>query len=163
MPELRTALVTGASSGFGLLTAVTLARRDWRVLATMRDLNRRERLETAAREAGVLDRIEFYPLDVTSPDQITALAAGFAARPVNAIVNNAGFALPGFAKMLPTRNCAGNWTPTSSAQPRSPVPSCPSFAARDLDTSSWLRPSPAHGLSRTGQLRRFQICARRLD
>lgn len=30
------ALITGTSSGFGLLTAVTLARRGYRVIATMR-------------------------------------------------------------------------------------------------------------------------------
>ena len=61
----QTVLITGASSGFGLLTSVTLARRGWRVLATMRDLTRRDRLEAAAREAGVLERIEFLALDVT--------------------------------------------------------------------------------------------------
>jgi len=70
-----TALITGASSGFGLLTTVTLAKRGWRVIATMRDLARRERLETAAREAGVLDRIEFLALDVTDNDQVQATFA----------------------------------------------------------------------------------------
>jgi NAD(P)-dependent dehydrogenase (short-subunit alcohol dehydrogenase family) len=95
----RTALITGASSGFGLLTAVTLARHGWRVLATMRDLARREKLEAAARAAGVLDRIEFHALDVTSAAQIAALAELVAARPgpLDAIVNNAGFAMAGFA------------------------------------------------------------------
>ena len=47
----RTALITGASSGFGLLTSVTLARRGWRVLATVRDLTRRGKLVNAARDA----------------------------------------------------------------------------------------------------------------
>jgi len=47
----RTVLITGASSGFGLLTSITLAKRGWRVLATMRDCGRREKLESAAREA----------------------------------------------------------------------------------------------------------------
>src|ERR1035437_2337280 len=69
----RTALITGASSGFGLLTTVTLARRGWRVLATMRDLFRREKLEAAATVAARPSR----------PD------AG---------VNNAGFAMAGFAE-----------------------------------------------------------------
>ena len=96
----RTALVTGASSGFGLLTSVTLARRGWRVLATMRDLNRRDKLEAAAREAGVLDRIELHPLDITNSDQIESIAALIADRsqPLHALVNNAGFAVPGFAE-----------------------------------------------------------------
>ena len=99
-PE-RTALITGASSGFGLLTAITLARRGWRVLATMRDLSRRGRLEDAARAAGVLDRIEFLALDVTDNEQIAELAASIAARVLSrldAIVNNAGFAMAGFAE-----------------------------------------------------------------
>ncbi len=96
----KTALITGASSGFGLLTAVTLARRGWRVLATMRDLPRRGRLEDAARAAGVLDRIEFIALDVTDNEQIAAVAASIATRPspLDAIVNNAGFAMAGFSE-----------------------------------------------------------------
>jgi NAD(P)-dependent dehydrogenase (short-subunit alcohol dehydrogenase family) len=100
LADRKTALITGASSGFGLLTTVTLAKRGWRVLATMRDLARREKLEAAARAAGVLDRIEFLALDVTDAEQIAALAATIAARPgpLDAIVNNAGFAMAGFAE-----------------------------------------------------------------
>lgn len=96
----RTALITGASSGFGLLTSVTLARRGWRVLATMRDLNRRERLESAARAAGVMAQIEPHVLDVTHADQIAAMANLVASReePLHALVNNAGFAVPGLAE-----------------------------------------------------------------
>ncbi len=98
MNSTRTAVITGASSGFGLLTTVTLARRGWRVLATMRDLNRRDRLETAAREAGVLDRVEFHQLDVTDSAQIAALATTVAGRTIQGLINNAGFAVPGFAE-----------------------------------------------------------------
>ena len=96
----KTVLITGASSGFGLLTTVTLARRGWRVLATMRDLDRREKLETAARNAGVLERIEFLALDVTKSEQIAATADLVAKRsePLHALINNAGFAVPGFAE-----------------------------------------------------------------
>jgi NAD(P)-dependent dehydrogenase (short-subunit alcohol dehydrogenase family) len=100
MPESRTALITGASSGFGLLTSVTLARRGWRVLATMRDLVRREQLESAAREAGVTDRIEIHALDVTNAEQIAAIAELIEKRsqPLHALINNAGFAVPGLAE-----------------------------------------------------------------
>jgi NAD(P)-dependent dehydrogenase (short-subunit alcohol dehydrogenase family) len=100
MPESRTALITGASSGFGLLTSVTLARRGWRVVATMRDLGRRDRLDAAAREAGVAERIEIQPLDVTRPEQIAALAGVIGEResPLHALINNAGFGLGGFAE-----------------------------------------------------------------
>lgn len=96
----KTALITGASSGFGLLTAVTLARRGWHVLATMRNLERRTFLEDAARAAGVLDRIEVHVLDVTHAEQIGAVANLVESRhePLNALVNNAGFAVPGFAE-----------------------------------------------------------------
>jgi NAD(P)-dependent dehydrogenase (short-subunit alcohol dehydrogenase family) len=94
----KTVLITGASSGFGLLTSVTLARQGWHVLAAMRDLSRKERLEAAAQASGVLDRIEFVALDVTNHEQIGTLAAEVAARParLDAIVNNAGLAVAGF-------------------------------------------------------------------
>jgi NAD(P)-dependent dehydrogenase (short-subunit alcohol dehydrogenase family) len=95
----RIALITGASSGFGLLTSLTLARRGWRVLATMRDLNRRVKLEADARNAGVLERIELHALDITNAGQIAKIADLVAGRaePLHALVNNAGFAVPGFA------------------------------------------------------------------
>src|SRR3954468_19462764 len=95
---LRSVIVTGASSGIGLLTAVELARRGWRVMATMRDLARREKLESAAREVGVLDRIGIHSLDVTSAEQIAGLADLIekGGEPLHALVNNAGFAVPGF-------------------------------------------------------------------
>jgi NAD(P)-dependent dehydrogenase (short-subunit alcohol dehydrogenase family) len=83
-----------------MLTAVTLARRGWRVLATMRDLNRHDRLETAARDAGVRERIEFHEVDVTDAEDISALADLLRTRnePLHALVNNAGFAMPGFTE-----------------------------------------------------------------
>jgi NAD(P)-dependent dehydrogenase (short-subunit alcohol dehydrogenase family) len=95
----RSVLITGASSGFGLLTSITLAKRGWRVLATMRDLNRREKLEAAARDAGVLERIECLALDVTDAGQIAAIAdlVAQSGEPLHALINNAGFAVPGFA------------------------------------------------------------------
>jgi NAD(P)-dependent dehydrogenase (short-subunit alcohol dehydrogenase family) len=95
----KTVLITGASSGFGLLTSITLARRGWHVIASMRDLGRRSLLEDAARTAGVLERIEVHALDVTNAAQIAALTELIEQRksPLDAIVNNAGFAAPGFA------------------------------------------------------------------
>jgi NAD(P)-dependent dehydrogenase (short-subunit alcohol dehydrogenase family) len=96
----KSALITGASSGFGLLTSVTLAKRGWRVLATMRDLGRRQKLESTARDAGVLERIEFHPLDITNSGQIAQISDMVAGRreQLHALVNNAGFAVGGFAE-----------------------------------------------------------------
>ena len=96
----KTALITGSSSGFGLLTSLTLAKRGWRVLATMRDLDRRDKLENAARDAGVLERIEFHALDITNTEQIAKIADLVSKRqePLHALINNAGFAVPGFAE-----------------------------------------------------------------
>jgi NAD(P)-dependent dehydrogenase (short-subunit alcohol dehydrogenase family) len=94
----RTALITGASSGFGLLTTITLAKRGWRVIATMRNPTRRGKLDEAARAAGVLDNIEVLPLDVTDQAQIDKTAAEIAKRAatLDALVNNAGFSITGF-------------------------------------------------------------------
>ncbi|HLY40894.1 MAG TPA: SDR family NAD(P)-dependent oxidoreductase [Terracidiphilus sp.] len=96
----KTALITGASSGIGLLTSVVLAKRGWRVLATMRDLSKRDKLESAAKDAGVLERIEVHALDVTNAEQIAALAGLIGERksPLHALINNAGFVMSGFAE-----------------------------------------------------------------
>lgn len=98
----KTVLITGASSGFGLLTSVLLAKRGWRVLATMRDLGRREQLESAGRDAGVLERIDTHQLDVTNAEEIAGMARLIEQRnqPLHALVNNAGFAMAGFAENI---------------------------------------------------------------
>jgi NAD(P)-dependent dehydrogenase (short-subunit alcohol dehydrogenase family) len=99
MATEKTALITGASSGFGLLTTLTLAKRGWRVIATMRDLNRREELSQAAHAVGVRHRIEILTLDVTNAGHVAAIAQSVDVRsaPLHAVINNAGFAVAGFA------------------------------------------------------------------
>lgn len=99
MPE-KIALVTGASSGFGLLTSIELAKAGFRVVATMRDLRRRARLEQAVAATGVGSKIDVRALDVTKFD----LIQGFADTVVqdygrlDVLVNNAGFVVAGFAE-----------------------------------------------------------------
>jgi NAD(P)-dependent dehydrogenase (short-subunit alcohol dehydrogenase family) len=96
----KTALVTGASSGFGLLTSIELAKAGFRVVATIRDLSRRERLDQAAAAAGVAGKIDVRALDVTKFDAIPSLVED-AVRDygrIDVLVNNAGFAVAGFAE-----------------------------------------------------------------
>jgi NAD(P)-dependent dehydrogenase (short-subunit alcohol dehydrogenase family) len=77
---MKTILITGCSSGFGLETARYFLERDWRVIATMR--TPREDVLPASENLRVL------ALDVANPDSIrrTVEAAG----PIDVLVNNAG-------------------------------------------------------------------------
>jgi NAD(P)-dependent dehydrogenase (short-subunit alcohol dehydrogenase family) len=96
----KIAVITGSSSGFGLLTAVELAKRGFGVVATMRNLGRRERLDEAASSAGVT--LDVRRLDVTEFSAIPAFVdtvRGDHGR-VDVLVNNAGFAVAGFAEDL---------------------------------------------------------------
>lgn len=95
-------VLTGASSGIGLLTAVELARRGHRVVATMRDLGRRTRLEEAAAAAGVTGQLDLRRLDVTEFDSIPRVVAEIVRDHgrIDVLVNNAGFAVAGFAEDL---------------------------------------------------------------
>ena len=98
----KVAVVTGSSSGIGLLTAVELAKRGFRVVATMRDLARRSALEEAARAAGVADGIDVRRLDVTEFDSLLRIVGEIVGRHgrIDVLVNNAGFALAGFLEDL---------------------------------------------------------------
>ncbi len=99
MPE-KIALVTGASSGFGLLTSIELAKAGFRVVATMRDLARRDRLEHAVAAAGVAAQFDIRALDVTKFDTIQRFVDGVVSDygRLDVLVNNAGFAVAGFAE-----------------------------------------------------------------
>jgi len=100
MSPHRVAVVTGSSSGIGLLTSIALARDGYFVVATMRDLSRRERLDEAARKAPVNQRLDVRRLDVTEFSE-AALIVDNIARDygrIDLLVNNAGFSLAGFAE-----------------------------------------------------------------
>jgi NAD(P)-dependent dehydrogenase (short-subunit alcohol dehydrogenase family) len=98
----KTAIVTGTSSGFGLLTTIELARAGFRVIATMRDLGRRGYLDQAAKAAGLLERIDVRTLDVTASSTIAPFIEKIVADygRIDVLVNNAGFAMAGFIEDL---------------------------------------------------------------
>lgn len=77
---MKTVLITGCSSGFGLEIARYFLEREWRVIATMRT----PREDVLPRS----DRLAIVPLDVTDPHSIRA--AIDAAGPIDVLVNNAG-------------------------------------------------------------------------
>jgi NAD(P)-dependent dehydrogenase (short-subunit alcohol dehydrogenase family) len=99
MPD-KIALITGASSGFGLLTSIELAKAGYRVVATMRDLGRRAPLDQAVAAAGVAPMVDVRALDVTKfasiPDFVDAVVCDYGR--LDVLVNNAGFAVAGFAE-----------------------------------------------------------------
>lgn len=99
MPE-KVALITGASSGFGLLTSIELAKAGFRVVASMRDLARREKLDHAAATSGVGDKLDVRALDVTQFETIPGFVDGIVRDygRFDVLVNNAGFAVAGFAE-----------------------------------------------------------------
>jgi NAD(P)-dependent dehydrogenase (short-subunit alcohol dehydrogenase family) len=78
---MKTILITGCSSGFGLETAKTFLDRDWKVVATMRTL----REDVLPRS----EHLRVLALDVTDPESIRLAVE--AAGPIDALVNNAGF------------------------------------------------------------------------
>lgn len=88
----RTAVVTGANSGLGLITATELARRGAHVVLAVRDTA--AGAEAARRIGG---DTEVRELDLASLDSVRAFAAKLAAdRPaVDLLVNNAGLVLLG--------------------------------------------------------------------
>lgn len=88
---MKTVLITGCSSGYGLETARHFLARDWRVVATMRTL----------RDVGLprSDRLRMLPLDVTDPVSIEAALE--ACGPLDVLVNNAGVGLFGAFEATP--------------------------------------------------------------
>lgn len=94
----KTILVTGASSGFGRDTVLTLAATGNKVFAGVRDPGGRNR--TAANELRAKG-IESVDLDVTSDASVDAALAtvlGKSGGKLNVVVNNAGIAAAGVSE-----------------------------------------------------------------
>ncbi len=79
-----------------------MAKAGFRVVATMRNLDRRERLDQAAAQAGVAGRLELRRLDITETDSLPAVVSGILNDHgrIDVLVNNAGFPMAGFAEDL---------------------------------------------------------------
>ena len=92
---MRSALITGCSSGIGLDAARTLRRRGWRVFATCR-----QEVDCAARRG---EGLESFRLDYADPASIDAALAETLERcdgALDALFNNGAYAMPGAAEDL---------------------------------------------------------------
>lgn len=105
MPAEKVILITGCSSGFGRVTAETLARAGYRVFAGMRDIqghnasNARQVQALAEKESLALSPIE---LDVNSDASVDRAVSEVirAAGQIDVLVNNAGLTIRGLAEAV---------------------------------------------------------------
>ncbi|WNF45923.1 SDR family oxidoreductase [Pseudomonas sp. SG20056] len=88
---MKTVLITGCSSGYGLATARHFHAQGWNVLATMR--------VPCAQTLPESPRLRVLPLDVTQPDSIAAVLQ--ASGSIDVLVNNAGIGLFGAFEATP--------------------------------------------------------------
>ncbi|MCU0121756.1 SDR family oxidoreductase [Pseudomonas sp. B2M1-30] len=88
---MKTVLITGCSSGYGLETARHFLAQGWNVIATMR-APREDLLPRS-------DRLRVLALDVTEPESIRAALE--TSGPLDVLVNNAGIGLFGAFEATP--------------------------------------------------------------
>jgi NAD(P)-dependent dehydrogenase (short-subunit alcohol dehydrogenase family) len=104
--ESKTALVTGASSGFGRLTAIALARRGYRVFGAYRDIEGRNRSATAelnllaAAGGPGVETVEIDLRDDVSVENGVAAVLAACGR-IDLLVNAAGFGVFGPWETIP--------------------------------------------------------------
>lgn len=113
---MKTILITGCSSGFGLDIARYFLERDWQVIATMRT----PRIDILPAS----DNLRVLPLDITDPDSIRQAVE--AAGSIDALVNNAGIGTaapfeltsPALARELFETNTIGTMAMTQAVLPQ---------------------------------------------
>ncbi len=93
-------LITGTSSGFGLLTAARLAAQGHIVYATMRDVNKSQELRQEIANRG--GHIQIRELDVTIVQTIKKVVDEIKQthNRIDCVINNAGYGLGGFFEDL---------------------------------------------------------------
>ncbi len=93
-------LITGCSSGFGLQIASRLAAKKYRVIATMRNLNKKAALlEEVKNRGGEVDVLHLNVRDKDSiKDAFTEIGAKYGY--IDVLVNNAGYGMGGFFEDL---------------------------------------------------------------
>ncbi|MFD3217694.1 oxidoreductase [Bacillus sp. BR_7a] len=98
----KVAIITGASSGFGLLTTLELAKKDYLVIATMRNLEKQANLLSQATQLNLLHNITVQQLDITDQNSIHNFQLFLKEiNRVDLLINNAGYANGGFVEEIP--------------------------------------------------------------
>lgn len=98
----RTAIVTGANSGFGKLITIGLAKQGYKVIAGVRQEANAKKLAEEIKQASLSASIHIEALDVTDTQSIQAFQKKLHAyAPITLLVNNAGTAYAGFAEEVP--------------------------------------------------------------
>ncbi len=87
---MKNCLITGSSTGIGLATTLNLARNDYHVHATMRDLNRSNHLQEVVQSEKL--PITIHKLDVTDRSSIGRVIAKIINSDdhIDVVINNAG-------------------------------------------------------------------------
>lgn len=98
----KVAIITGASSGFGLLTTLELAKKDYLIIATMRNLEKQANLISQATQLNLQQNITVQQLDVTDQNSIHNFKLYIKEiNRVDLLINNAGYANGGFVEEIP--------------------------------------------------------------
>ncbi|MDR4197453.1 MULTISPECIES: oxidoreductase [Bacillus] len=98
----KTAIVTGANSGFGKLITLRLAQQGYTVIAGVRQETNAKKLAEEVKNAALCESIHIEALDVTDTQSIQAFQKRLNAyAPIHLLVNNAGTAYAGFAEEVP--------------------------------------------------------------
>lgn len=103
MEKAKVVLITGASTGIGKAVALELRRRGWRVFATVRKGS--DALELTKIGRGMIEPLVMDVRDEASVYRAIGTIQERAGR-LDALVNNAGVAIPGPLEMLPTDKLA---------------------------------------------------------
>jgi NAD(P)-dependent dehydrogenase (short-subunit alcohol dehydrogenase family) len=104
----ETVLITGANSGIGLEFAKQYAARGWNLIVTHRRSDVPQTLADLSAKYKNMVRIE--KVDVTSQEQVQALAKRLENVPIDVLINNAGVYNDRGPCKADDDACAGDWT-----------------------------------------------------
>ncbi|UOQ84951.1 SDR family oxidoreductase [Gracilibacillus salinarum] len=99
---MKTVLITGAGSGFGLVTALELAKNGFHVIATLRTLQSQQALNDKVAELKLTDKIIILEMDVTNDEHIEEVTQYVKQnyQRLDLLINNAGYSQGGFVADL---------------------------------------------------------------
>jgi len=92
MAAKKVVIVTGASSGIGLWTAVKFAQEGWITYATLRNVGKQDELKKVLEEKNLKDKVHTIELDATKDETVKKAIAHVLQKEghIDAVVNNAG-------------------------------------------------------------------------